>query len=190
MSVFICWSGERSGLFAKHVRDLLSSVLPESAPFLSSDIEKGALWFDALSDALKSSRAALVCVTPDNAVSAWMHFEVGAIFGKQQRKRTFMYLLDKKATVVQGPFEHFQSSDATKEETLKLIAAVGKLVNVSPASWQSPLETRWGTYAAALEALRGPSIRHLIPRFGEYLKAKTFNEAMHSCKDQGWVDRY
>ena len=30
----------------------------------------------------------------------------------------------------------------------------------------------------------------LIPRFGEYLTAKTFSEAMHSCKDQGWVDRY
>jgi hypothetical protein len=30
----------------------------------------------------------------------------------------------------------------------------------------------------------------LIPRFGEYLTAKTFDEAMHSCKDQGWVDRY
>lgn len=190
MSLFICWSGERSGLFAEHVRDLLSSVLPDSAPFLSSDIEKGTLWFDALSDALKRSRAAIVCVTPDNAGSAWMHFEVGAIFGKQRRKHTFMYLLDKKATVLEGPFEHFQSSDATKEDTVKLMAAVNKLVGASPASWQTVLEKRWDSYAAALEALRGPSIRHLIPRFGDYLKAKTFNEAMHSCKDQGWVDRY
>ena len=190
MSLFICWSGERSGLFAEHVRDLLSNVLPESAPFLSSDIEKGTPWFDALSVALKRSRAALVCVTPDNAGSAWMHFEVGAIFGKQRRKRTFMYLLDKKATVLQGPFEHFQSSDASKEDTVKLLAAVGKLLNVPTTSWQGPLEKYWDTYAADLEALRGPSIRHLIPRFGEYLKAKTFNEAMHSCKDQGWVDRY
>jgi hypothetical protein len=153
MSLFICWSGERSGLFAKHVRDLLSTVLPGSEPFLSSDIEKGTLWFDALRDALKRSDAAVVCVTPNNAGSAWMHFEVGAIFGKQQRKRTFMYLLDKKATALQGPFEHFQSSDATKEDTVKLIDAVGKVVRVSPEVWQGTLDKCWDTYAAALEAL-------------------------------------
>jgi len=190
MSLFICWSGERSELFAERVRDLLSGVLPKSAPFVSSDIEKGRLWFDALRDALERSCAALVCVTPDNAGSAWMHFEGGAIFGKQGLARTFTYLLDKKGTVLQGPFEHFQSAEATKEDTVKLLAAVGQLLGVPPASWQSPLEERWDAYAAALDALRGPSIRHLIPRFGEYLTAKTFNESMHSCKDQGWVDRY
>jgi hypothetical protein len=77
MSVFICWSGERSFAVAKAVQELLEA---NGVPvFLSDEIEKGTAWFASILDRLRRAKAGIVCLTPENLQSPWMHFEAGAL---------------------------------------------------------------------------------------------------------------
>src|SRR5678810_1028422 len=80
MSVFICWSGDRSKAIAHALRTLLCSILsPEPSIFVSEDIDKGAEWFRAVRARLDSSRAGIIVLTHENIRSPWIHFEAGAI---------------------------------------------------------------------------------------------------------------
>jgi len=86
MSVFICWSGDRSKAIAEALKPLLEGVFPSLAGdttpspiFLSKNIEKGAEWFQAIRAGLDSSQAGIVVLTHENARNPWIHCEAGAL---------------------------------------------------------------------------------------------------------------
>jgi hypothetical protein len=87
MSVFVCWSGDRSKAIAEALKSLLEDVFPSLAPrphepdpvFLSKDIEKGAEWFQAIRAGLDASQAGIVVLTHENTRNPWIHFEAGAL---------------------------------------------------------------------------------------------------------------
>jgi hypothetical protein len=83
MSVFICWSGDRSHAIAEAVKELLEANLETNIvkAFLSNDIEKGTFWFASILEQLQKAKAGIVCLTPENLQSPWMHFEAGALAG-------------------------------------------------------------------------------------------------------------
>src|SRR5262245_40128915 len=92
MSVFICWSGTQSKKLAEAVKALLEATVPslkrEKAVFISGNIDKGVNWFDSIITNLKGSKAGIVCLTPENLSSPWLHFEAGALargFAKSRR---------------------------------------------------------------------------------------------------------
>ena len=59
--------------------------------FLSAGIEKGALWFGELTSNLQKAKAGVVCLTPQNLLSPWMHFEVGALFSRRKHSKGSSY---------------------------------------------------------------------------------------------------
>jgi hypothetical protein len=59
MNTFICWSQSRSRQLAEALHSWLPQVLPGENFFLSSDIEKSALWFEAIRNQLKKADAAI-----------------------------------------------------------------------------------------------------------------------------------
>jgi hypothetical protein len=87
MSVFICWSGDRSKAIAEALKPLLEGVFPSLAQdarqaspvFLSKDIDKGAEWFQAIRAGLDAAQAGIVVLTHENARNPWIHFEAGAL---------------------------------------------------------------------------------------------------------------
>jgi hypothetical protein len=82
MHVFICWSGRRSRRLAEaFASQWLAGVLGDRVTsFLSfADIEKGEGWFERLLAELGKADAALLCLTPENLASPWMHFESGMV---------------------------------------------------------------------------------------------------------------
>src|SRR3954462_8818539 len=103
MNTFICWSQSRSKRMAEALHNWLPQVLSGEEFFLSSDIEKGTLWFEAIRNQLKRADAAIICLTPDNVDSAWMHFEVGAIARKRKQSRILTYLFGVKPGDIVGP---------------------------------------------------------------------------------------
>lgn len=146
MNTFICWSQARSKQIAGVLREWLPHVLPGENFFLSSDIEKGTLWFEAIRTQLQGADAAIICLTPENIDSPWMHFEVGAIAGKNAESRIFAYLFGLTPSEVSGPLAAFQSSSCTKEDTRKLVLALEKVC-------QKPIEKfdeHWPDLEAAL----------------------------------------
>lgn len=80
MKIFLCWSGERSKQFATAASEFLKAVFEHAVnPVISSDIEKGAVWFDDLSDELRQARVGLICLTSEAVGSTWIHFEAGIL---------------------------------------------------------------------------------------------------------------
>ena len=72
--------GLNSRLVGEGFRDWIPKVLQTVEPYVSSqDIHPGSLWFQNIAAELRSARFAIICVTPENASSPWLHFEAGAI---------------------------------------------------------------------------------------------------------------
>jgi len=80
MKIFISWSGRRSGSFAEELKPWLEQVLPGTEVWSSiDDIDKGDIWFTEIIDGLKSCHCGVVCVTRENHVAPWLHFEAGGM---------------------------------------------------------------------------------------------------------------
>jgi len=119
--LFICWSKPRSRQVAEALHRWLPSVLGRTGkPFLSVEIAKGRVWLTEVSRALKRSKAAIVCLTPENLDSPWMHFEAGAVAHSLGGSSIFTYLHGVAPEEVQGPLQSFQSTVSTREDTRRL----------------------------------------------------------------------
>src|SRR5438045_9691418 len=89
MRVFICWSGERSRAVAEALYEWLPLVLQRVEPWMSTNnIEKGSQWRSGLALELENARVGVICLTPENLKSTWLHFEAGALAKKQQQQGT------------------------------------------------------------------------------------------------------
>jgi hypothetical protein len=186
MNTFICWSQPRSRQIADALRNWLPRVLPGEQFFLSSDIEKGTLWFEAIRDHLQKADAAIICLTPENIDSPWMHFEVGAIAGKNAESRIFTYLFGLSPDEISGPLGAFQSSSCLREDTRKLVLALGKICQKSVEKF----DEHWPGLEAALADVPPIRVPDLVPGFGDFLNFKTFREPLQDCSDQSWLDRF
>jgi hypothetical protein len=154
--------------------------------FLSSDIEKGTLWFEAIRNQLKRADAAIICLTPDNVDSAWMHFEVGAITGKRKESRILTYLFGVRPGDIVGPLAAFQSSDSTKTDTRKLVLALGRMCNKETEKF----DEHWPSLKIALGTIQPVRVPDVVTGFGDFLNFKSFREPLEDCSDQSWLDRF
>jgi hypothetical protein len=189
MRLFLAWSGGRSYELARALAWCIREVLPKESVnyFLSSDIEPGTPWFDALDRGLKESDAVLLCITRDNVRSPWMHFEVGSRLGADEHSRVFTYLLDAKPDELTDPLRKYQAVDSTKGGTLFLLEAL----RVTPrGSLDVEFERCWPELERKIVHLKFFGIEELVPGFERLFQRKTFHEAMDECADQNWLDRY
>jgi len=191
MKVFICWSGRRSKELAEALHQWLPKVLFGLTPTYSPNISKGEAWFDSITRDLNDSRAGIVCLTPENMESAWIHFEAGALF--REATKIFTVLYEISARNLSGPFSYFQATEATKDDLLKLIEALATLTPEKVPSRQERLkafEEHWPVFEAHLNKIKALTLQELIPNLGDLFKRKTYNEPLAECKDQHWRARY
>lgn len=186
MNTFICWSLPRSKQIAEALREWLPHVLPGESFFLSSDIEKGTLWFEAIRNQLQMADAAIICLTPDNVDSPWMHFEVGAIAGRKEESRILTYLFSVSPSDIRGPLAAFQSSMCTKDDTQKMVLALGRMCQKTAKHF----DECWPALEIAISSIQSIRVPDLVPGFGAFLNFKTFREPLELCSDQSWVDRF
>jgi hypothetical protein len=125
LKVFISWSGDRSRKIAEAINEWLPLVIQYVDPFLSSDIEKGANWAREIDDALEGTKFGIVCLTPENLDSVWIHYEVGCL-AKTKDALVWTLLNKLEPTDVKQPLGRFQHTSATKDDVLKLVASVNK----------------------------------------------------------------
>lgn len=122
--LFISFSGGRSKIVAEAFRRLLPTFFPNGINiFISTEMESGSRWLSAVFDTLESSTFAIVCLTPDNVMSPWLHFEAGAI-GKSSESRVCTYLLGVHPDDVKGPLCAFNHTVADRENTYKLVRQI------------------------------------------------------------------
>ena len=119
MRIFISWSGLRSKAVAEALRDWLVRVIQRLEPWVSSeDIRAGARWQSEIAGVLASTKVGVLCLTPDNLNSKWLHFEAGAL-AKTIDNSTFVcpYLLDLDPSAVTLPLGQFHAKRADEEGT-------------------------------------------------------------------------
>jgi hypothetical protein len=215
MSVFICWSEDRSHELARAVRVLLVGSLRQLRKkdvFISDSIEKGANWFNSIESELEKARVGIVCLTAENLASPWLHFEAGAL-GRRlsllskparqkqrasvkqgQPRRLFTLLHGITGSELKGPLSAYQSTTSTEKdmgEMVLSIARVLKLRDVGKIARRASIIPKgpWKQFQETIEGLSVPA-RKVITDFDLLFQRKTFNEPIHHCADQAWLRRY
>src|SRR4051794_17141029 len=120
MKVFISWSGEWSKAVGDAIRHLLQKTIQAVEPFFSPEIEKGTRWSNEIAEALEGTRFGIVCLTPSNLDSNWVHFEAGAL--SKTRDSVMWTFLDGLAQGdVPPPLGAFQHTVSTRDDVLELL---------------------------------------------------------------------
>jgi hypothetical protein len=119
--VFIGWSGERSEALARALRAWLPCFCPSLTTWTSNDLTPGQRWQESLSDRLRSTSWAVLCVTPDNQDSPWMNFEAGMLAASTNNETVIPYCAGHAAPAPEGPLHQFQAVPARRQETLRML---------------------------------------------------------------------
>ncbi|MFN2453626.1 MAG: toll/interleukin-1 receptor domain-containing protein [Pyrinomonadaceae bacterium] len=162
MRVFISWSGERSKTIAEALRYWLPKVIQAVQPWMSAnDIEKGTRWRSGIANELEQSSVGIICLTPENLGSTWIHFEAGALSKQQQNTYVCTFLYELEPADVREPLAQFQTTKAQKEDIRKLVETInnarddGRLpeseINESFDVWWPKLEQRLSSIPAPKE---------------------------------------
>ena len=120
MKVFISWSGDRSKQVAEAFKKYLKCIIQQIDPWLSSaDIKSGKRWGPQLADQLKDANFGLVCLTAENLLEPWIHFEAGAL-SKLEQSYLLTFLLDIPPSQIIGPLSEFQhtTNDRSRIEAM------------------------------------------------------------------------
>jgi TIR domain len=129
MTTFLSWSGETSRMFAEELKPWLETVLPNSEVWVSSqDLDKGTIWFTEIINKLQSSDAGIVCITRENKLAPWLHFEAGALIKGMGRHRVGTILLDLDFGDLHQPLSQF---NGTRVNRLGMFQLVKSLNNMS-----------------------------------------------------------
>lgn len=162
MRVFLSWSGPRSAALSRALRDWLPNVIQAVEPWMSeSDIDKGARWSSEIAGELEAAHVGIICLSADNTVSPWLHFEAGALSKTLQKGLVCTYLLDLEPTDVPWPLAMFQATRANKEETRQLLLtlnkALGENAALLPERLDRAFERWWPELATHIEKASAPA---------------------------------
>jgi hypothetical protein len=130
MKVFISWSGERSRLVAEALRYWLPKVIQAVQPWMSaSDIEKGTRWRTDIANELEQTSIGIICLTPENLGSPWLHFEAGALSKQQQNTFVCTFLYELEPADIREPLAQFQTTKAQKEDIRSLVDTINNALS-------------------------------------------------------------
>lgn len=151
MKVFVSWSGKVSREVALALKEWLPLVIQSIEPYVSSeDIQKGARWSSEIEKALSDSRFGIICLTEDNLIAPWVHFEAGALSKAIENSQVNVcpFLFNVRQASVEGPLSQFQSVRNERKEILKLVsdinlAAKSEHERVKPKILEQSFQAFW-----------------------------------------------
>ena len=124
MRVFLSHAGDLSRSVAMALHDWLPLVIQNARPFISTDIEKGKRWNDAIATELNQSVYGIICVTQENLARPWLYFEGGAISKAIDRGSVSPLLFGVSPAEIKGPFEQFQLTTCTRSDIWALVVSI------------------------------------------------------------------
>lgn len=126
MKVFISWSGDLSKKIAKELSEWLPSIIQSIEVFYSpEDIRKGENWDSRLTTELQNSKYGIVCLTHENVLAPWIHFEAGAL-SKTLDSRVSALMINIVPSDIEGPLSRFQATKFEKEDFYKLLISINE----------------------------------------------------------------
>lgn len=167
MKVFISWSGEPSKRIASIIYEWLPQVLQGLQLYMSTETDKGSIWFSAISSELSDSGFGIICLTPNNRDANWVHFEAGALAHNFSKSNVAPLLLGLTPSDVAPPLSLFQLVEFTKADVLKL------LKNLNVANMELPekhIENQFEKWWPELEANVTHEIASAVGNIQSYLR--------------------
>lgn len=134
MKIFISWSKPISNKIAICLQDFIKEIFDDHTIqfFISSeDIYAGDKWFQIISDGLRASQLAIICLTNENRLSKWLDFESGAVAFNEQEATICPFLFDIDRLEEGNPLNNFQITKNNKKDLLKLIKTIGRKANTT-----------------------------------------------------------
>jgi len=126
MKVFISWSGARSKAVAEILCEWLPMVIQAAKPWMSSNIDRGAIWFTEINDQLKDTAVGIICLTRENKDRPWILFEAGALAKGLSSNRVCPLLIDLPTTDLDDPLAQFNCAVADKAGLLAMFRTLNK----------------------------------------------------------------
>jgi hypothetical protein len=151
-SLFLSFSGERSLIVARALEEMLSKLLPDLEKFLSDDLDKGSPWREHLFPRLREANLAIVCLTPENLLAPWLHFELGAL-SKLSKSKVYTYLVGVSSREVHGPLDAFNHTKAERNDTLRMIkniAEAGRTDSSPNSNIEEAFDQLWLAFSSKL----------------------------------------
>lgn len=143
MKVFISWSGDPGQRLAYRLNEWLPSIVPNAAPFLSSEIPGGAEWFRSLADALNGTEFGIVCLTPDAQKSVWLAFEAGALWQQTGGARVVPMVAGLAAADIVGPLAQLQAKRFERRDVRSVCDQIAQATGLEPKRFQLNFEGIW-----------------------------------------------
>ena len=193
--VFLCWSGTRGRKVAEALDTAIRRLECGLEPFRSPGIEKGSIWFDQVRQNLDAAKFLVVCLTPENARSPWIHYEAGAVAAKMVSganakaiPRVYPYLFQMDGVELTGPLAQVQGTNATKEDTLRLIRQL--IPDAKQARWERGADAWWNALQEDLHEAEDRPLEEVLPDLQLLFPRKTFGESLADCPKQAWAARW
>ncbi len=156
-SVFLAWSGSVSKKMAGLLKDQLPLLVRNIDIFMSEDTTKGKRWHSEIANALGSTKFGILCLTPENLTSEWIHFEAGAL-SKTIDDATHVcpLLLDVKKSELQEPLASFQATIFDKKEFKSLVKDLAQACGDSlrEVQFDRLMDALWPEINKSIESLK------------------------------------
>jgi hypothetical protein len=173
VKVFLSWSGLRSRKVAEALRRWLPDVIQEIDPWVSSqDIAKGGRGIEEITHELSTTDFGIICVTPENESSTWIHFEAGSLAKQFEVAHVAPFLLGIKIADLTGPLSKFQATVGdSRDDVRKLVGDMNKALAgraVAEDRLERAFTRSWPEFEEALQVAHSSTppegARHSIER--------------------------
>lgn len=123
--VFISWSGPASKGYAQLLKVWIETCLQNTEPFISTEINKGSVWFSEIASQLEDACIGIVCLTNQNKEKPWVLFEAGALAMGMSKNKVCTLLADIDSTDITGPLTQFNHTKMLdKIDMLRLLVTI------------------------------------------------------------------
>lgn len=195
MKVFISWSGERSRLVAEALRYWLPKVIQAIQPWMSSsDIEKGTRWRTDIASELEQSSIGIICLTPENLSSTWLHFEAGALSKQQQNTYVCTFLYGLEPANIREPLAQFQTTKAQRDDVEKLIQTINNALGdkkLPESEVNETFDVWWPKLEQRLSNIPAPQIGLKLQRDDREILEEILElvRSQHRVRDADYLSR-
>ncbi len=154
------------------------------------DIASGSIWLNEVFTELHRSRVGIICVTRENALAPWLHFEAGALLKSMSVTRVTPYLVDLEFSEVKGALTAFQGKRANKEQTKALLDSI-RLDTRYPTSmtdlvFDRTFEKWWPDLELRLSQFPNVTAPPVQPKLGD-MAAETLQIAKELAREMGRI---
>lgn len=157
LKVFISWSGDVSRKLATVLSSWVPMVIQEISTYVSSqDTPMGEQWPERIRDELQDSSFAILCMTPENLKSHWIHFEAGAAFKALPTNRVCPLLFEVRIDELERPLSDFQAAKATRDDIFRIMESLNESCErpISARTLERSFDAFWPQLEQSLAPLR------------------------------------